>query len=250
MYLQSLHPCCPHPQTPRNSTTQVKSQKLDTASESQDLDPTVFQDERRQARPAYFYDHGRIYGNLLVARTGGHRVLSPDLQAPSRAILLVLRTLFMDDHPPTTFYHPRRLPRLDGSHPLHHLRQDTDHRAGLHTLRHLVRQYVPLAGGIEAVCVYGVKLKIGFIILNRLREVILRPASRGIYLRSEQASIHLLGGNGLRSDAAEEPASDRARIQAKWGYEFIRSVCRPLWCNLSFFEFSWPTWVGEGDLEE
>ncbi|PYI13751.1 integral membrane protein [Aspergillus violaceofuscus CBS 115571] len=45
-------------------------------------------------------------------------------------------------------------------------------------------------------CVYGVKLKIEFIILNRLREIILRPASRGIYLRSEQASIRLKGFAG------------------------------------------------------
>ncbi|RAH73833.1 uncharacterized protein BO66DRAFT_434825 [Aspergillus aculeatinus CBS 121060] len=64
-------------------------------------------------------------------------------------------------------------------------------------------------------CVYGIKLRIAFLILNRLREIILQPASRGIYLGSEQASGHLMGRNVLSPDTAEEAHAHRAIIQAK-----------------------------------
>ncbi|RAK79049.1 uncharacterized protein BO72DRAFT_494406 [Aspergillus fijiensis CBS 313.89] len=64
-------------------------------------------------------------------------------------------------------------------------------------------------------CVYGIKLKIEFLILNRLREITLQPASRGIYLGSEQASGQLMGRNVLSPDTAEEAHTHRAIIQAK-----------------------------------
>ncbi|OJJ97677.1 hypothetical protein ASPACDRAFT_45774 [Aspergillus aculeatus ATCC 16872] len=64
-------------------------------------------------------------------------------------------------------------------------------------------------------CVYGIKLKVEFLMLNRLREIILQPASGGIDLGSRQASSHLTARNVLSSDTAEEAYTDRARIQAK-----------------------------------
>ncbi|KAL4785602.1 hypothetical protein BJX76DRAFT_366860 [Aspergillus varians] len=45
-------------------------------------------------------------------------------------------------------------------------------------------------------CVYGIKLKVEFVILNRLREIVLRPTSRGVYLRKGSESNGSTTGTG------------------------------------------------------